>query len=512
MTGRPRTGRTERRQGRRRPAVFAGAPPVNSFEPVALLDGEQLEAVHVASLRLLQDVGVEFMGGAARAAFADAGALVDDVTGLVRIPEDVVEHALATAPSRFTVTPRNPARSLDVGGDRVAFGLVAGPPTVHDRVRGRRTGSFDDYVTLVKLAQCFEVIHFVGNQPTSPQELPAGTRHLDTYRANVTYTDRTFHCLAIGRDRTLDGIEMMAISRGLTLEQVVDEPCVLTIISVNSPRRFDEAMSDGLMAMAEHGQPAVITPFTLMGAMTPVTLAAALVQQNAEALAGIALTQLVRPTAPVVYGAFTSNVDMRSGAPAFGTPENARATIAAGQLARRYGLPYRASNASASNALDAQAAYESQMSLWSAVLGGAHLVYHGAGWMEGGLTASFEKLVLDVEMLQMMAVTIAPAGVDQREIDEGLAAIADVPTGGHFFGSPHTLARYETAFYEPLVSNWQNYESWEAAGAQTAEERATRVWQDALERYEQPPLDPEVAARLDAFVTRRKLELRDVDH
>ena len=217
------------------------------------------------------------MGRGARAAFAGAGALVDEPTGLVRIPVDVVEHALATAPSRFTVTPRNPARSLDVGGDRVAFGLVAGPPTVHDRLRGRRTGNFDDYVTLVKLAQCFDVIHFVGNQPTSPQELPAGTRHLDTYRANVTYTDRTFHCLAIGRDRTLDGIEMMAISRGLTLEQVVDDPCVLTIISVNSPRRFDEAMSDGLMAMAEYGQPAVITPFTLMGAMTPVTLAAALV-------------------------------------------------------------------------------------------------------------------------------------------------------------------------------------------------------------------------------------------
>ena len=512
MTRRARRERTERREGRRRPAAFAGAPPVNSFEPVALLDAEQLDAVHVASLRLLQDVGVEFMGGAARAAFAGAGALVDEPTGLVRIPVDVVEHALATAPSRFTVTPRNPARSLDVGGDRIAFGLVAGPPTVHDRLRGRRTGNFDDYVTLVKLAQCFDVIHFVGNQPTSPQELPAGTRHLDTYRANVTYTDRTFHCLAIGRDRTLDGIEMMAISRGLTLEQVVDDPCVLTIISVNSPRRFDEAMSDGLMAMAEYGQPAVITPFTLMGAMTPVTLAAALVQQNAEALAGIALTQLVRPAAPVVYGAFTSNVDMRSGAPAFGTPENARATIAAGQLARRYGLPYRASNASASNALDAQAAYESQMSLWSAVLGGAHLVYHGAGWMEGGLTASFEKLVLDVEMLQMMAVTMAPAGIDQREIDEGVDAIADVPTGGHFFGSPHTLARYETAFYEPLVSNWQNYESWEAAGSVTAEERATQVWQDALERYEQPPLDPEVAERLDAFVIRRKRELRDVDH
>ena len=477
-----------------------------------MLDGEQVEAIHEASLRLLEEIGIEFMGAGARAAFARAGATVED-SGLTRIPREVVAHALATAPARFTVTPRNPERRLELGGDRVAFGLVAGPPNVHDRVGGRRTGSLDDYVTLVKLAQSFEVIHFVGNQPTAPQELPPRTRHLDTYRANLVYTDRVFHCSAIGRERTLDGIAMTAIARGLTLEEVVDDPCVLTIISVNSPRRFDEAMSDGLMTMAEHGQPAVVTPFTLMGAMTPVTLAAALVQQNAEALAGITLTQLVRPGAPVVYGAFTSNVDLRSGAPAFGTPENARATIAAGQLARRYELPYRASNASASNAVDAQAAYESQMSIWASVLGGAHLVYHGAGWMEGGLTASFEKIVLDVEMLQMMALTIAPStAIDAAEIEDGVAAIAATPTGGHFFGSPHTLARYETAFYEPLVSDWQNYEGWEAAGSLTAEVRATRVWQEALERYEQPALEPDRAAELDEYVARREVELAEVDH
>jgi trimethylamine---corrinoid protein Co-methyltransferase len=479
---------------------------------VALLDEDQLEAVHNASLELLQEVGVELMGAAARSLFAGAGALVDDETGLVRMPRELVLAALESVPETFVVTPRNAARALEIGGDRIAFGLVAGPPTVHDRIRGRRTGNLDDYVTLVSLAQCFDVIHFIGNQPTSPQELPASTRHLDTYLANLTYTDRTFHCLAIGRERTRDGIEMMAISRGLTLDQVVDDPCVLAIISVNSPRRFDEAMTDGLMTMAEYGQPAVITPFTLMGAMTPVTLAAALVQQNAEALAGITLTQLVRPGAPVVYGAFTSNVDLRSGAPAFGTPENARATIAAGQLARRYRIPYRASNACASNAVDAQAAYESQMSIWSAVLGGAHLLYHGAGWMEGGLTASFEKVVLDVEMLQMIATTMAPADVTDTEVAEGLAAIADVPTGGHFFGSPHTLARYETAFYEPLVSNWQSYESWEEAGSLTAEQRATRVWQEALERYEQPELDPELGELLDAYVARRRLELHDFEH
>jgi trimethylamine--corrinoid protein Co-methyltransferase len=304
----------------------------------------------------------------------------------------------------------------------------------------------------------------------------------------------------------------MAISRGLTREQVVDDPGVVTIISVNSPRRFDTAMSDGLMTMAEFGQAVVVTPFTLMGAMTPVTLAAALTQQNAEALSGIVLTQLIRPGAPVVYGAFTSNVDMRSGAPAFGTPENARATLAGGQLARLYNLPYRASNSSASNTVDAQAAYESEMSIWSAVMGHANLVYHGAGWMEGGLTASFEKIVLDVEMLQMMAATIAPIDVDPKEIADGLAAIAAVPTGGHFFGAEHTLSRYETAFYKPLLSNWQNYENWEIAGALDATQRATRVWQSALEHYEPPPLDPAIAEALDDFIARRKETLKDVDH
>ena len=469
-------------------------------------------AIHEASLRLLEDVGIEFMGKAARQKFREAGASVDEGTGQVRIPRELITEALKTAPSSFALTPRNPARRLHIGENHVSFGLVAGPPNIHDCVNGRRSGNYQDYIALIKLAQSFDIIHFVGNQPTAPIELPARTRHLDCYLANVTYADRVFHCSAIGRNRALDGIDVMAISRGLTREQVINDPGVLTIISVNSPRRFDEAMSDGLMAMSEWGQGVVVTPFTLMGAMTPVTLAAALTQQNAEALAGIVLTQLVRPGAPVVYGALTSNVDMRSGAPAFGTPENARATMAAGQLARLYNLPYRASNSSASNAVDAQAAYESEVSIWSAVMGHANLVYHGAGWMEGGLTASFEKIVLDVEMLQMMASIIKPMDVTPEEIEEGLKAIADVPTGGHFFGAAHTLARYETAFYQPLVSNWQNYENWELAGARDATQRATAIWQKALDVYEAPAMDPAVSEALAAFVARRKEVLKDVDH
>jgi trimethylamine--corrinoid protein Co-methyltransferase len=506
---RPRRSREVTRLG----ASLLGQPPLrNGFKPLEVLSQDQLMAIHEASLRLLEKTGIEFMGAAARQLLRKAGASVDDATGLTKLPRELVLDAIKSAPASFVLTPRNPERRIHLGENFISFGLVAGPPNIHDCVAGRRSGNLGDYVKLIKLAQSFDIIHLIGNQPTAPVELPARTRHLDCYRANVTYADRVYHCTAIGRNRALDGIDIMALSRGKTREEMVGDPGVITIISVNSPRRFDAAMSDGLMTMAEFGQAVCVTPFTLMGAMTPVTLAAALTQQNAEALAGIALIQLVRPGTPAVYGAFTSNVDMRSGAPAFGTPENARATLAAGQLARLYNLPYRASNSCAANAVDAQAAYESEMSIWASVMGHANLVYHGAGWMEGGLTASFEKIVIDVEMLQMMAETIKPIDVNAEEIAAGLEAIADVPTGGHFFGSPHTLARYETAFYKPLVSNWQNYENWELAGALDTTQRATQIWQKALEIYEQPPLDPAISEALDAFVAKRKEELQSVDH
>jgi trimethylamine--corrinoid protein Co-methyltransferase len=472
-----------------------------------LLTPDQLDAIHDTSLRILEELGIELMSARARDLFRNAGALVDDASGNVRIDRALVARALATAPSSFTLTPRNPERSVEIGGNHLAFGLVAGPPNVHDRERGRRAGNFRDYCDFIRLAQYFNAIHLIGNQVCAPIDLPANSRHLDTYRANITYSDRAYHCTAIGAGRARDGIEMMAISRGITLVEMALSPGVITIISVNSPRRFDEAMADGLMEMASYGQPVVVTPFTLMGAMAPVTLAAALAQQNAEALFGVVLAQLVRAGTPVMYGAFTSNVDMRSGAPAFGTPENAKANVASGQLARRYGLPYRTSNTSASNVADAQGAYETQMSLWGAVLGHGNLIYHAAGWQEGGLTASFEKLVLDVEMLQMMIEFLKPIQTDAESL--GFEAIARVPTGGHFFGEPHTMARYEHAFYQPLVSNWQNYESWELAGAGDATERATTIWKRALLEYEQPPLDPVISDELDAYVARRRAVIGD---
>jgi len=291
----------------------------------------------------------------------------------------------------------------------------------------------------------------------------------------------------------------------LTLDEMRSDPSVTTIISVNSPRRFDGDMLDGMIAMSEHGQSVCVTPFTLMGAMSPVTLAGALAQQNAEALAGIALTQLVRPGAPAIYGAFTSNVDMKSGAPAFGTPENTKANIASGQLARRYGLPYRTTPGSASNAADAQGAYETMMALWGAILGHGNLVYHAAGWQEGGLTASFEKFVIDVEMIQHMMEFLQPIAVDDGEL--ALDALGRVPTGGHFFGDAHTLERYSTAFYQPILSNWQNFESWEEAGGLDATRRATAVWKKALAEYSEPVMDAGVREELDAYVAKRREDI-----
>jgi trimethylamine--corrinoid protein Co-methyltransferase len=284
-------------------------------------------------------------------------------------------------------------------------------------------------------------------------------------------------------------------------------PGVTAIISVNSPRRLDGAMAEGLMTMAEHGQPVSVTPFTLMGAMTPVTLPAALAQQNAEALFGVALVQATRPGAPVLYGAFTSNVDMKSGAPAFGTPEHAQAIVAAGQLARRYDLPYRATPCTASNAADGQAVQEQMMSLWACAMGGANLWYHAAGWLEGGLLASFEKLVLDVEMLESLFAFLAVPEVDEASL--GLDALARVAPGGHFFGDAHTMARYRDAFHAPRLADWRNHETWAADGSRTATERATEAWQAALADYAPPAMDPAVREALDAFVVRRRREIAE---
>ena len=286
-----------------------------------------------------------------------------------------------------------------------------------------------------------------------------------------------------------------------TLER---EPSLFTIINSSSPLRLDAPMLEGVIQMARRNQIVVLTPFTLAGAMAPVTLAGALAQQHAEALAGLAVAQLARPGSPFIYGGFTSNVDMKSGAPAFGTPEYMKTAIVGGQLARRLGLPYRSSNANAANSLDAQAAYESVFSLWGAIMGGVNFLMHGAGWMEGGLQASFEKMALDADLLAMVAEFLRPLRVDPEEL--GLDAMREVGPGGHFFGAAHTQSRYRNAFFAPMISDWRNYETWREAGAPTAYDTAERIYKERLRNYSPPPIEADRREALETFVARRKAE------
>ncbi|MDH5353850.1 MAG: trimethylamine methyltransferase family protein [Gammaproteobacteria bacterium] len=476
----------------------------NRFAAIEALDEEQLEFIHNISLRILEEEGIEVMGNQALDLFRKAGASVND-DGVVRIDRNLLLETVAQSPETFTVTPRNPDQAILVGDNVINFGLVSGTPNVHDNINGRRAGNYEDYKKLISFGQYFNVLTFFGNQATAPTDMPANSRHLDTTFVNLTLSDKPFFATGIGGGRARDAIELSAIARGLSMEEVKSNPCVMTNINVNSPRKLDDAMAYGAMQMAMFGQPVTVTPFTLMGAMTPSTMAGALAQQNAEALLGIALMQLTRPGTPVVYGGFTSNVDMRSGSPAFGTPENSLANIAGGQLARKYKLPYRTSACNASNAVDAQAVYETQMALWGSVMGHGNLIYHTAGWLEGGLLASFEKLIIDCEMLQHMSAMLEPLKIDLAET--GLEAMREVGPGGHFFGCQHTMDRYKNAFYEPFLSDWQNSENWVLAGAKDATARATEIWPKILHEFEPPASDPAIVEEMQAYLAHRKEEL-----
>lgn len=491
-----------------RPAVVRQLPRQqlkSPFAPLTPLSEDQLESVHNASMRLLEEQGIEVMSAKARSLLRAAGAEVDEASGIVKGQREVFLQAVAKAPGHFTLTPRNPENAIEIGGNNINFGLVSGTPNIHDHINGRRPGNFADYKKLMKFYQYFNVLSFMGNQPTSPIEMSVNNRHLDTYRESLVLTDKIVSGIPIGVGRVRDAVEMIALARGLTVEELAKSPSAIVNININSPRKLDDTMADAAIYMVEHGQAVIATPFTLMGAMTPVTMAGALAQQNAEAILTLAILQLAAPGSPCLYGGFTSNVDMRSGAPAFGTPENALANIAGGQLARKYGLPYRTSACNASNTTDAQAVYETQSALWGGVLGHGNIIYHAAGWLEGGLVASFEKLIIDIESLQSMSRILEPIKINNEEF--GLEAIEDVGPGGHFFGTQHTMERYKTAFYEPMLSDWQNNENWQQAGAKTAEVRATGIWQKVLEAYEAPPIDPGRLEAIDDYVARRKIEI-----
>ena len=505
-TAAPQAGR---RRERRAPQAAVRQLPFarvfNRYRPTEVLSADHIEAIHRSALKLLRETGIEVMQDPARHILKHAGCDVDESTQRVRFESELIESSIAKAPASFTMRARNRAHDVGCGKGEIIFAATGGPAFAHDCDRGKRPGTYADMVDYLKVVHQLNVVHQEGGCPVEPTDLPPDSRHLDFYEAALTLTDKTWQCWALGAYRVEDAINMGGLAYGMSRAEIRQNPITLTIINSNSPLRLDIPMCEALLAMGNAMQPLAMTPFTLSGAMSPITLAGALTQQHAEAMAMLALSQINAPGTPVLYGGFTSNVDMRSGAPAFGTPEYTKAAMAGGQLARRLGVPYRSSNVTASNVVDIQASYESMMSLWGAIMGGVHLIEHAAGWMEGGLTASFEKLVLDAELLQGMREFLKPIAVNEAEM--GIAAIAEVGPGGHFFGVGHTLERFQTAFYEPMLSDWRNYQSWENAGAKTGTERANAIWKELLRSYEPPPMDEGRREALAAYVAKRKEEI-----
>jgi len=476
---------------------------VNPFEPTRIFSDDQIESIHLTALEMLTRQGMRVLSPRGRTALAAAGAKVDESTQMVYVEPGMVAEALKTVPAQVELTARNPERSCRVGGRNVVFAPVAGPPSVSDLKGGKRTGTIEEFRNFVRLSQAFDVIHVLG-QMVEPQDVPMSERHLETSLAQLTLGDKAPYFYCRGAAQLADCFAMARIAHGMDEATFRSTPVCYTICNTNSPLQLDVPMTDGIVEFATNGQLVIVTPFTLAGAMAPITIAGALTLAHAEALLGITLTQAVRPGAPVMYGSFTSNVDMKSGSPAFGTPEYTKAAFGAGQLARRIGVPWRSSSATASNAPDAQSAYESQMSLWGALLGGCHFILHSAGWLEGGLTASYEKFILDIEMLQMFAEIFQPVATSVDDL--AVEAVAEAGIGGHFFATAHTMQRYRDAFYSPLVSDWRNYGAWLEAGGRTATERANDVAHATLTAFQPPAQDPAVGEALRDFVARRSSE------
>jgi len=477
----------------------------NHFPPLEILSAEQVERILVAAFRILAEAGLEIRSDAAREVYRRAGALVDDETQLVRLGRDIVEAHLAHAPQRFVLHARNPQRHLHVGDNVVNFGPVHGAPNISDREHGRRYGDLEGFRNILKLTHTLGILHWQGGIVVEPVDVPVATRHLATYQAHIECADIVWAARGVGGVQAEDALAMSAIEHGCTIDELASRPTLMTVTNVNSPRRVDAEILDNIMVMARHGQCVVITPFTLMGAMAPVTLAGALVQQTAEAMGIVALCQMLRPGTPCVMGGFTSNVDMRTGSPAFGTPEYVNAIMASAQIGRRLKLPVRTSAVNASPVVDAQSTYETAFSLQAAILSHSHLINHAAGWLEGGMSASLEKIVVDAELLRNWAEILKP--VSFSDDDLAVDAIKGVAAGGHFFGESHTLARYESAFYRPLLSDWSNFENWTDAGSRNATERATAIWKKTLADYVPPPLDAAVKEAIETYVARRTAEL-----
>jgi trimethylamine--corrinoid protein Co-methyltransferase len=454
--------------------------------------------------RIVSEIGVEFMSDRALELFRAAGQRVEENT--VFLDPDFVMEQVAKAPREFDVAARNRDNDVHIGGNSMAFAAVYGPPFVRQG-DVRREATMADFRSFAKLAQSFSVLDSAGGIICEPNDAPLDSRHLDMTYALQTLTDKIYMGNVVSGVNARDTIEMSSILFG-GREAIEQTPVTISLINCNSPLKWDDRMLESQFEYSLANQPVVLTPFILMGAMSPVTIPAALVQQLAEAMSGIALSQLIRPGCPVIFGSFLSNIDMQSGSPCFGTPESAIGLLCTGQIARHYGLPFRTGGAMTSSQVpDAQAGYEALMTLMPTFLAGANWVMHSAGWLEGGLVSCYEKFIVDIELVQMMREQFTPLEIDEESLAFG--AHVEVGHGGHFLGAMHTMERFRSCFYRPLLSSSENFERWSRNGAVDAAGRAEQIYQKTLEAYEQPPLDEAVRAELEDYVVRRRAELGD---
>jgi trimethylamine--corrinoid protein Co-methyltransferase len=454
--------------------------------------------------RLMTEIGIEFMDDRALDLFRKAGQRVEDKT--VFLDPDFVLEQVAKAPSEFDVQARNPEHSVHIGGDAMAFGAVYGPPFVREG-EVRRDATMEDFRSFTKLAQSFPALDSAGGVICEPSDAPLDSRHLDMTYALQTLTDKVYMGNVVSGVNAADTIAMTSILFG-SREAIEETPATISLINCNSPLRWDDRMLEAQFEYSAANQAVVLTPFILMGAMSPVTIPAALVQQIVEALSGIALSQLIRPGSPVIFGSFLSNIDMQSGSPTFGTPESGIGLLCTGQIARHFGLPFRTGGGLTSSQVpDAQAGYEALMTMLPTFLAGANWVMHSAGWLEGGLVAGYEKFIADVEILQMLQHEFTPLEIDEDSMAFG--AHEEVGHGGHFLGAMHTMERFRTCFYRPMLSSSENYERWMRNGGKDAATRAGEIYRKRLEEYEAPALDDAVRQELEEYVVRRRAELGD---
>ena len=476
----------------------------NTMPRYEVLSEEAMATLDKGWRKLMTEIGVEFMDERALELFRKAGQRVEDNT--VFLDPDFVLEQVAKAPREFDVQARNPENNIHIGGDSMAFGAVYGPPFVRQG-EVRRDATMDDFTNFTKLAQSFSALDSAGGIICEPNDAPLDSRHLDMTYALQSLTDKVYMGNVVSGVNAADTLAMTSILFG-SREAIEETPATISLINCNSPLRWDDRMLEAQFEYSAAGQPVVLTPFILMGAMSPVTIPAALVQQIVEALSGIALSQLIRPGTPVIFGSFLSNIDMQSGSPTFGTPESGIGLLCTGQIARHFGLPFRTGGGlTSSQVADAQAGYEALMTLMPTFLAGANWVMHSAGWLEGGLVAGYEKFIVDIELLQMLRHEFTPLEIDEDSMAFG--AHEEVGHGGHFLGAMHTMERFRTCFYRPLLSSSENYERWMRNGGNDANDRAAEIYKKTLTDYEQPALDDAIREELQAYVIRRRAELGD---